>query len=246
METRWLPGALPPLSDRTRLFCFPYAGGGASVYSAWRRELSELDVLPVKLPGRESRFREPPITRIDTLVDTLEKALLPFFDSPFALFGHSLGAIVAFELARRAERAGKIPVRLFVSGRESPDLIAPIDDVYRHGDDVLIEAVGRLGATPPEILSNPEIMELFLPVLRADFELIGTYRYDPVPRLTCAVTTLYGVGDGDGYADAEGWAHVTCGEWRAEGYRGDHFFAFGPSRDRVIATIARDLGVRAA
>ncbi len=104
-------------SDKTRLFCFPYAGGGAAAYAGWREALPQLDVLPVKLPGREGRFREPPIKRIDALVERLSDALLPFFDTPFAFFGHSMGAIIAFELARRVERAGKSPVRVFVSGR---------------------------------------------------------------------------------------------------------------------------------
>lgn len=226
-----------------RLFCFPYAGGGASVYAPWREALSEIEVLPVKLPGREGRLREQPFRRADTLVEQLTESLRPFLGSPFAFFGHSMGAIIAAELARRVEREGAQPVRTFVSGRESPELSGPIDDAYRLGDDVLIEVLTRLGATPPEILDDAEILKLFLPTLRADFELIGTYRHEPSPLLACPVSTFYAEGDGEGYDSVKGWQHTTRGAWKAVGFSGNHFFPFGSSRDRVLDAIANDLGV---
>jgi medium-chain acyl-[acyl-carrier-protein] hydrolase len=246
MQTRWLVRDPEQTSGKTRLFCFPYAGAGASAYARWQEALPELDVLPVTLPGRERRFKEPSYTRMEPLVDELAQEILPFCDGSFALFGHSLGAIVAFELARRAERAGRTPERLFVSGREPPDRRSPADDAYRLDDDSLCEVVRRLGGTAADLFDDPEVREVFLPIIRADFELAGTYRYEASSLLRCPVSTFYAEDDADSYDGVKDWERMTLGPWHAEGFRGGHLFAFADERERVLASILRALGVARA
>ncbi|MEM7356653.1 MAG: alpha/beta fold hydrolase, partial [Acidobacteriota bacterium] len=177
---------------RLRLLCFPYAGGGALTYRKWTTEMPpEIDVLPVQLPGRERRLREAPHTSMAALIDDMVGALERYVDQPFAIFGHSMGSIVGYEAARRLQQdRGVEPIRFLASARRAPQLPNDREGDYLLPDQELCERLREMNGTPTEVLDNPELMQLMLPLIRADFELNETYTPAPEPRLSCPVTAL--------------------------------------------------------
>ncbi|KAB1910363.1 thioesterase II family protein [Micromonospora tulbaghiae] len=210
-----------------RLFCLAHAGGGGSFFRSWRELLTpDVAVVPVILPGRESRSRERPYRRMADLVEALAASLTPHLDRPFALFGHSMGAAVAFETAHLLARGnGPRPRRLFVSGRRPPTMPSRRPDLHRLPDDQFIDAVARMGGTPPELLRRRELLDVFLPRLRADFEVNETYQPGPRTRLSCPVSAF--TGDTDPEVDAlemAAWQSVTDGEFVLRVFRGGHFY----------------------
>lgn len=224
----WILGPPPDPSARLRLFCFPYAGGGASVFHGWGPSLpAGVAVYPVQPPGRENRLREPAFTAIGPLVEAAATALRPLLRPPFALFGHSLGALVAFELARRLRREGApAPACLFASGCRAPQLQRPaVLPAHRLPKDVFIAELRRLKGTPEAVLNNAELLEVLLPVLLADFAAAETYRYTEEKPLDSPIT-VFG-GDEDGQVDGHGlaaWAAQTAAAFRLHRLPGGHFF----------------------
>jgi surfactin synthase thioesterase subunit len=224
---RWLAYRVTRPEVRLRLFCFPYAGGGASIYRGWQTVLPpEIEVCPVQLPGREIRFRETPYTNLEDLLPDLAAALFPYLDLPFALFGHSMGALIAFEFARYLQQRNKlIPVRLFVSGRKAPQFEDTGEAVYRLSDTDFISHLRQLNGTPEEILQNKDLMELVLPTLRADFELCDLYRFSPGQFLVNPITAFGGTADPNTtLTELEGWQTQTTGPFNLRLFNGDHFF----------------------
>lgn len=239
----WTLTPRPNPAARLRLFCFPYAGGGASIFNTWPRGLpAEVEVVGVQPPGREGRLVEPPIADLHELADALHRELAPHFDRPFALFGHSNGGLMAFELIRRLRRAGgPMPKLLIASGRPAPQL--PLDDAPIHAlpRGEFIAALRRFKGTPDEILQNAEIMELLEPLLRADFALGETYRYDPEPPLDLPITAFGGHRDDEVTpGQVEAWREQTAAGFRMQMFPGDHFFVNG-DRDMVLHAITREL-----
>src|SRR6185437_8848497 len=179
--TPWFTSKRPNARARLRLFCFPYAGGGPAIYRLWPQNLpTDVEICVAQLPGRGTRMREQPFTNLDALVQAATEAIKPLLDKPFALFGHSMGAMISFELARRLREQGQPqPSYLFISGRRAPQL--PNDDPlsYNLPDTELRQELLRLNGTPKEVLEHPELMELMLPLLRADFSVVETYEYRP-------------------------------------------------------------------
>lgn len=227
-----------------RLFCFPYAGGGASVFRLWPEGLPEgVEVCAVQLPGRESRWREEAFRRLDPLADATTEALADRLGGSFAFFGHSMGAILAFEVARRLRRRGVPgPRHLFVSGRPAPrveDDDPPIRDLPR---DEFIDAVRAYSGTPEEVLQNEELMELMEPLLRADFSVSETYEYRPDPEPLAFPLTVFGGLQDDEVPpeDLEAWRLETRGEFRKHLLEGGHFFLH-EKRDEVLRTVSREL-----
>jgi medium-chain acyl-[acyl-carrier-protein] hydrolase len=223
----WVTVFQPQPRARLRLFCFPYAGGSTLIYRDWPRGLpDDVELCAVQLPGRGNRLREPAFTRLLPLAETLAAELLPFLDRPFAFFGHSMGATIGFELARRlrsARAAG--PAHLLVSGRQPPQ--APYADrgTYRLPDAELIAELRQLNGTPSEVLEHPEMMQLLLPLLRADFELIQTYAYEPESPLSCPISAFGGLRDPEAdRAALRQWAEQTTAEFSLDMFPGDHFF----------------------
>ena len=199
---------------RLRLFCFPYAGGGASIFSTWHRDLpSAVEVVAVQPPGREGRLMETPYADLASLVEAVAPALEPWMDRPFALFGHSNGGLMAFELARLLRRAGRrMPVHLFASGRPAPQLELDEPPIHALPDDEFVAELRRFKGTPDEILQNAEIMSLVMPLLRADFALGETYDYVPGPPLDLPVSAYGGEGDEEVSRDqVEAWREQTTG-----------------------------------
>lgn len=221
------PGAWLPFAQRgdaaVRLFCLPHAGGSASIYRAWVEDTA-LAIHPIQPPGRDARIREPAYTRVADYVADLVHAIAPHLDRPYALFGHSLGAIVAFELARALRRRGDaLPRRLFVSGAPAPRVTRP--HLHDLPEPALIAELARMGGTHPEILAHRELLDMVLPTMRADLEASDTYVYAPEPALSCPITALVGTHDPfASAADAAGWADETSGGFVLHEVPGDHFF----------------------
>lgn len=243
--TPWIAYRKPRPRARIRLFCLPYAGGAASVFRGWADQLpEEIDVCPVQLPGREGRIREEPFLDSDEAVAALDEALAEeLARGPHALFGHSMGAVLGFELARRRKAKGlPEPVHLFVSGRSAPtepDLEEPIHDLP---PDRFRERLRKLNGTPVEVLDHPELMQLVEPLLRSDFQVVETYEYRPGETLTCPITALGGTEDDHVPTDhLDAWSEMTRGAFRKRVLPGDHFFLNGPSRTEILRIIARTL-----
>lgn len=164
-----------------RLFCFPYAGGATLTFRTWPDSLPmALEVCPLELPGRGKRITSAPFTRLQLLVQAIAIALLPYLDKPFAFFGHSMGGLVSFELARLLRKNyGKVPVHLFVSGYRAPQVPDPDPPIHDLPEPEFLEELRRLNGTPEIVLENTELMQMLLPALRADFAVIETYAYTP-------------------------------------------------------------------
>lgn len=239
----WVMYRKPRPQARLRLFCFPYAGGGAAVYRTWADELpAGVDVCPVQIPGRESRMREPAFTSINALTAALVPALTPFFDLPFAFFGHSMGSLIAFELARALRRRqGPQPIHLFASGHRAPQIPNEDDPIYNLPEAEFIQELREFNGTPEQVLQNAELMTLLLPVLRADFQVVGTYRYQPEPPLACPISAFGGTQDQDVSEEAlAGWREQTAGAFSQRMYPGDHFFIHSV-RDPLLRDLALDV-----
>ncbi len=234
--------SLDPKAE-ARLFCFPYAGGGASLFRPWAGGLpAGVDICPVELPGRGWRMLEPAFDRIDCLVEAAYAGLRQFFNVKFAFFGHSLGALVCFELARLLqERHDPVPEHLFVSACRAPQL--PNDDLPLTAgtDQQFIEALQGLKGTPPEVLDNAELMELLLPTLRADFAACEQYVYHPREQITVPITAFGGLEDTMVTEDhLEPWREVTTASFELTMVQGDHFFLNG-SWPSLLQSIRRTL-----
>ena len=240
----WILGARPRPSARRRLFCLPYAGGAASVYRSWAEMLpADVEVCPVQLPGRGSRFREAPFRKVADLVPALAEGLLPLLDLPFALFGHSMGAVVAFELARELRRRGAdAPVLLALSGHQAP-LRPDAEPPFAHLPDAefLEEVRRRYDGIPPEVLAEEELLQLLLPVLRADIQVLETYAYVKEPPLECPISCFGGEDDPHvSLADLDAWRDETCGPLQVRTFPGGHFFV-DSARAEVLHALSRDL-----
>ena len=233
----------PNPAARVRLFCFPYAGGGASIFNTWPRGLpAEVEVVGVQPPGREGRIAETPIANLHELADALVRELTPQLDRPFAFFGHSNGGLMAFEVIRRLRRAGgPLPRLLVASGRPAPQLELDDPPIHALPYDEFIAELRRFKGTPDEILENEEIMELLEPLIRADFSLGETYRYDPEPPLDLPVTAFGGERDDEVPREkVEAWREQTTADFRVQMFPGDHFFLNG-DREMVLQALTHEL-----
>lgn len=225
-----------------RLFCFSYAGGGTTVFRGWGDHLpDQVEVCAVQLPGRESRAAEPSYRRLVPLVADLHTAIAPLLDRPFALFGHSMGALVAFELARQLRRAGAPqPERLFLAAFRAPQLPNPNIRIYHLPDEVLKTVLAKEG-TPQDVLDNDELMRALLPTLRADFELCDTYEYLPEAPLSVPVSVFGGQHDVRvGRADLDQWKVQAGNGFGLTMLPGSHFFIHG-SQDLLLAQLTSEL-----
>ena len=223
----WFPDAQSAPGAKLRLFCFPYAGAGASVFKGWANCLPPgVEVWPAHLPGRGGRFGEAPHVTLDSLLDDLVGAIRPLLGLPFSFFGHSLGALISFELTRRLrEEFGVAPGCLFVSGARGPHLPRTYHDIHRLSDKKFVAEVRGIKGTPAEVLDNPELMSTVMKPLRADFALAETYRYKARPPLSCPITAFGGSDDRlVPQPDLEAWSAQTAGAFGLWMLPGDHFF----------------------
>ncbi|MEV7229553.1 alpha/beta fold hydrolase [Polymorphospora sp. NPDC051019] len=226
-----------------RLFCFPFAGGNAAAFLPWQRLLGpDVELWVAQLPGRGARLLEEPLDDLDELVARLADAVAERADRPFALFGHSLGALVAFEVARALRRNRRpVPGSLWVAGAEGPQTRSIEQPLHDLPDAELIEALRDYGGTPPELLDDPEMMELLLPGLRADLALDERYTYRAEAPLDLPVHLL--LGDRDPHVEparTAGWARETSGPLHRQVFPGEHFFLF-PHQVTITALLAKVL-----
>jgi surfactin synthase thioesterase subunit len=242
-QTTNLPAWLrPDPSARFRLFCFPYAGGNAALFRSWRDQLRPtIDLCPVQIPGRGNRFTEPPLRRLSALCDVLAGELLPWLDVPCAFFGHSMGALVAFEMARHLRRHARPgPTHLFLSGAPGPRRPLP-SPLHPLPEPALLAELRRLNGTPPEILEQRAFMAMVIPLIRADLELYETHVYSPEDLLDCPISVFAGVADGlAGREDVAEWQDETRGPFTLRMFEGDHFFLH-KARMPLLRAISEDL-----
>lgn len=242
----WLAFPRPTPEARLRLICLPYTGAGASLFRRWPELLPpDIEVCAVQLPGRENRRCEQSFTRIGPLVEALAGVVRPLLDKPYALFGHSLGALVAFELARRLRsRDLPEPIVLCVSACDAPQGRTAETEPAIHvlPDAAVIEHVRRLGGTPEEVLGNAGLMRALLPAIRADLAVLETYTYEHEEPLTCPIAVFSGAEDrAIGSADLAAWQEQTRGHCPVRLLPGDHFFMQDPGPLlEEIARILRD------
>lgn len=232
----------PKVGSRVRLFCFPYAGGAASLYRTWNRLLPrDIDVCPVQLPGREGRLSDAPIMAMDALVATLTRDLLPLLDRPYALFGHSLGGLVAFELALALKRAGaSSPLVLFASACRAPTF-REREPIYRLPDPDFLSAIREMDGTADEVFKHTDLVKLLLPMLRADFCLNDTYLHEEECQLTCPIHVLAGTRDVETTAEElAGWKDQTTGSTKITQFDGGHFFLTSCTK-RVLGVLETTL-----
>ena len=223
----WIAIPRPNQQARLRLFCVPYAGAGTHAFRQWPEILpSDVEVCVVRLPGRESRLRDTPFCRITPLVEALTQALVAYFDKPFALFGHSMGAKIIFELANRIRSGFALePVMLFVSGCNGPQVTRTQPPTYNLPDPEFLQTLYDLNGTPREVIENPELMQLLMPALRADFELVQTYAYSPGLPLNCPIIAFGGLEDRDvSRTSLEAWRYHTASLFSLQMFKGNHFF----------------------
>lgn len=207
----WFLGFPAAAESPARLFCLPYAGGSAAAYMPWRRAADpRLGIIPVQLPGRGGRIREAPLHRLDR---------------PYALFGHSLGALLAFETQRRLRDLGApAPVALFVSARAAPHLPRRRPPLHRLSDDDLIRELKTLDGTPAAVFEDPELVALMLPILRADLAAVETHEFRHDDPLDCPIHAFGGDADSVTAEDLDGWRAHTRAFSGVTLYPGGHFY----------------------
>ena len=242
---RWVTCPEPRPQASLRLFCFHFAGGDASLYRLWTTQLpASIEVCPIELPGRATRRTEPPITDFPTLIDTLGRRILPFLkERPFALFGHSFGGVIAFELTRTLRRWGApMPVRLFLSACPAlhlrPRAAPPISHLP---DTEFLEQISLRFGTPREVLTSQDVRDSVLPALRADLFLAESYQYVPEPPLDVPLSSFGATEDATvGAHEVREWGQQTTADFRPRMFSGNHFYLTA-ERPRLYQALLEDL-----
>jgi surfactin synthase thioesterase subunit len=232
---------------RLRLFCFPFAGGGPATFNSWVDELPPdigqlTELCSIQLPGRETKHSADLAVRLSPILEALTPALQSYTDIPFTFFGHSMGALVSFELARHLRRQGLPgPVHMVVSGHRAPQLPDPHPAIHSLPDAEFLARLRELGGTPEEVLQDPELMELFMPVLRADFAVCETYCYTNAAPLDCPIS-VFGANDDRKVSREElsAWRAQSSKSFSLRMFPGDHFFLLS-SRVPVLLALAQEL-----
>ncbi|MFI7075460.1 thioesterase II family protein [Micromonospora sediminicola] len=227
---------------RFRLFCFPHAGAGAGYFAEWPALLPpEVELVAVQLPGREDRLTEPAPTSLDMTVRTVAVALRPYLQGSYAFFGHSGGALLAFELARLLRKRRLRPQHLFVSGQPAPDSPAGVPRIHSLPDEQFRHELIRLDGMSADVVADEQLMRLLLPTLRADFTLWENYRYRPEPPLDSAITVLGGDADERAPIDSlHAWRAHTTRACTVRTFPGGHFY-LNQAADEITGAIGAAL-----
>ena len=239
---RWVTRFRPLHNPRIRLFCIPYAGGGPQIFQKWTDYLpADVEICSLLLPGRGKRLMDPAFRELMPLVEEATEAVLPLVDVPYAFFGHSMGALVGFELARGLRKRGcKPPLHLFVSGCFAAHIPDP-HPMHHLPEKEFVDQVRSLNGVPQEVLENEELMELILPSLRADFTATETYLHREEPPLTCPITAFAGSRDPLATKEfVEEWRIHTTARFTTRVLPGDHFFLHS-QQPLLLSMIAAEL-----
>ncbi|MFF8732410.1 thioesterase II family protein [Streptomyces sp. NPDC015171] len=244
---KWVSVFRPGPDSAVRLVCLPHAGGSASFFFPVATALTPaVEVLAVQYPGRQMRRQEPGIDNIPEYADQIFAALRHLDDRPLALFGHSMGAVLAYEVALRMRQAQlPAPVRLFASGRRAPSRYRD-ERVHAATDEQVLAELRTLSGPNQAVLADPEVLAMFLPAIRSDYTAIENYRHDPDRRLDCPLTVL--TGDADprtSLEEARAWEEHTTGPTDVQVFQGGHFFHVERSAE-VIALLKRSLAGQGA
>ena len=241
--TPWIVGGRTSSTALCRLFCLPHSGSGAFQFASWKNSLPQaLDICPIQLPGRENRLREPPLTRIQTIVENLASELSGYLDRPYILYGYSLGALIAFELARELRRQKiQAPLALYVLARRAPHLPQRDAPMHHLRDDLfLAEVARRYGELPAIIWQDVELMKLVVPILRADMTALETYVYEEQDPLDCPICAFGGKFDSTAEErDLEAWRLQTTRAFELKIVDGDHFFIRNNPRSIFSSILAK-------
>jgi medium-chain acyl-[acyl-carrier-protein] hydrolase len=244
VDRKWFDVTSPRPGVRLRLFCFHHAGGAAQMFNTWQRKMvPDIEVCAVQMPGRWNRLKEAPLRSIALMVKTVAGAIEPLLDRPYAIFGHSLGAAVGFELIHAlAEMGARLPVQFFASGRNAPHRPSAIGPLHQLPEAQFIEALrDSYAPLPQQILDDPDMGPIFLNVLRADLEAIETYRYTPKAAFSVPITAMGGRRDpAVSEAHLEAWGELTTSNFTLRMFEGDHFYV-RPKENEVIDVIQRTL-----
>ncbi|MEV8633587.1 alpha/beta fold hydrolase [Streptosporangium sp. NPDC051023] len=239
----WLRPLKPRPEAAMRLICFTHAGGSITAYRDWPDLLPDsVELYGVQLPGRADRFNEPMPGDVETLVGSVVEEMLPLLDRRFALFGHSMGAMVAYETTRALEARGADPERLFASGCAAPHEPRRRREISSYDDERFMAELVKLGGTDLQILAHPAMREVIFPYVRGDFRLVESYRHRPGPALRTPISVI--VGDSDpvvSQAQAKAWETRTLSDFSLTVLPGGHFY-LQPRRAEVIAEVVRRLG----
>jgi myxalamid-type polyketide synthase MxaE and MxaD len=243
----WITYPHPNPQARMRLFCFPYAGGGASIFRNWVDAMPrEIELCPIQLPGREERLQEEPFTDLSSLVEALLPLLHPHLDTPFAFFGHSMGAMIGYEVARQLQTQHDLaPAHLFISSRSAPQLVDTEAPLRVLPAAAFMDELQRLyGAVPDVIRQNPDLQDVFLPILRADVTLLETHTYTPGEPLNCPISVFGGEQDQSVTRGAlAAWRDHTRSAFTQHMFPGDHFY-INHTWEALIHMIMRALSIR--
>ena len=240
---RWIERSAERVPARFRLFCFPYAGAGARIFRQWAAELPfHVEICAIRLPGREHRYSEPAFRRSEQVVDSLLPVLRQFLDLPFVMFGHSMGALLAYEVTRGLLATAAVePRALFVSGHRAPHLPPRRRSLHFLPRDELIAELKALNGTPAEVFQHQDLIDVVLPALRSDLELVETYKAAGGPMLSCPVVAMGGTHDPDVLPeDIADWRATTEGPFKSMLLEGDHFFIHGAGA-RFLPVLRREL-----
>ncbi|WP_247877087.1 thioesterase II family protein [Azospirillum brasilense] len=240
-RSSWLQRFHPVANPRRRLVCFPYAGAGAAIFRDWAPDAGpEAELMAVRLPGRESRIGEPPLNRVQDAVPALLTALEPLEDRPLVLFGHSLGATLAYATARALVAQGRPPALLAVSGRRPPHAPSRRPSTRALDDAAFRARLAALGGTPPEVLACDDLMELMLPTLRADFAMSDAFLEPDPPQLPVPILAFAGTEDAEAtVAEVAGWERLAGAGFSLRTLPGGHFFLHG-QRSSIVRNLIEE------
>jgi len=242
----WVTCPQPNPQAQIRLFCLPYAGGSAAVFRTWADKLPQtIEVCPLEIPGRGRQMKTPPFTQLAPLVSATTNALLPYLNKPFAIFGYSMGALVAFELTRLLSfEYNFTPLHLFVAARHAPQIRGSALPIYNLPETEFIHQLRRFDGISNAVLENQELMQLFLPILRADFAVLDTYSYRSHGTLDFPITVFGGLQDQTvSYANLLPWKEQTSSIFSLQMVSGNHFFIHS-AQDILLKTITEKLNVK--
>jgi medium-chain acyl-[acyl-carrier-protein] hydrolase len=223
----WVTFPKPNPKANLRLFCLAHAGASARIFNCWSTKLpSAVEICPIELPGHGWRRTEIAFTQLQPLVETITIAITPYLDKPFACFGHSMGALLSFELATFLQkRNNQSPIHLLLSGRRAPEIPSPVPPIHYLPDAAFIERLLDYDSMPEQILQDTKFLELVLPTLRADFALVESYEYIPKPPLDCPITVFGGLQDQTvAYNSLQAWRKHTSAAFTINILPGNHSF----------------------